>query len=423
MRGGEAPCDAFSSEKAFVAYGFISSGSAFMSVDSFLASGNSPGDFTRPGALRAGAPRCRVGILGFGTVGSAIARRLAAAGDGGVDGLDLTHILDRRALAKRDDLHGRPPALHSNIVWTTRIEDVLASDVDVVVEAIGGMEPAAEWIRAALLAGKSVVTANKQVIAHHGTALLQLAERQGRQLRFEAAVGGAMPIVRAVSDGLAGDRLTRIVAILNGTSNAVLSRMEATGCTFAEALAEARHRGWAEADPSADVDGRDARAKLAILCGVGFGLRIEPSRIETRSIAPLQPSDLSDVRKRGATIRQLAFADYDRARATLTAWVAPAVVPRSSIFARTCGPQNAALITGEHAGEIGVFGAGAGGAATAVAAIGDLLAIARDRAAIVPAPVWSAVAIVNGLDRGVRIVDFENGSNEGQAGGQLAEAV
>ncbi len=117
---------------------------------------------------------------------------------------------------------------------------MLASDVDVVVEAIGGIEPAAGWIRAALLAGKSVVTANKQVIAHHGPALLQLAERQGRQLlRFEGAVGGAMPIVRAVSDGLAGDRLTRIVAILNGTSNAVLSRMEATGCTIAEALAEA----------------------------------------------------------------------------------------------------------------------------------------------------------------------------------------
>jgi homoserine dehydrogenase len=378
-----------------------------MAAGSFLSSGNTP--------------RCRVGILGFGTVGSAIAARLGAGH--GVDGLDLTHILDRRAFAKRDALSSQPSALHADIVWTTRFEDVLASDADVIVEAIGGIEPAAEWIRAALLAGKSVVTANKQVIAHHGTALLQIAERQGRQLRFEAAVGGAMPIVRAVSDGLAGDRLTRIVAILNGTSNAVLSRMEATGCTLADALAEARHRGWAEADASADVDGIDARAKLAILCGVGFKLRVDPARIDTRSIAQLLPSEFLDVRKRGGTIRQLAFAEYDRARAALTAWVAPVVVPRSSIFARTCGPQNAALVTGEHAGEIGVFGAGAGGAATAVAAIGDLLAIARDRSAIVPAPVWSSPATVKGLERGVRIVDLDQQSQEEQAGGTLAEAV
>jgi homoserine dehydrogenase len=399
-----------------------------MSVDSFLASGNSPGDFSHPAALVASVQRCRVGILGFGTVGSAIARRLGGAvSTGGVgaplDGLELTHILDRRAFAKRDALNGHAPACRANIVWTTRVEDVLASEVDVVVEAIGGIEPAAGWIRAALMAGKSVVTANKQVIAHHGAGLLQLAERQGRQLRFEAAVGGAVPIVRAVSDGLAGDNLTRIVAILNGTSNAVLSRMEATGCTVAEALVEARHRGWAEADPSADLDGLDARAKLAILCGLGFRLRVDPARIETRSIARLQPAEFQEIRRRGGTIRQLAFAEYNRGRAALTAWVAPVVVPRSSIFARTTGPQNAALITGEHAGEVGVFGAGAGGAATAVAAIGDLLAIARDRAAIVPAPVWSVPALIKGLDRDTRIVDLMNRSDDPQTGRRLAEAV
>src|SRR6185437_5066990 len=123
---------------------------------------------------------------------------------------------------------------------------------------IGGIDPAAGWIRAALAAGKSVVTANKQVIAHHGPGLLALAARQGRQLRFEAAVGGAMPIVRAVADGLAGDRLTRIVGVLNGTSNAVLSRMDASGCPMSEALADARRRGFAEADPSADLHGIDA---------------------------------------------------------------------------------------------------------------------------------------------------------------------
>jgi homoserine dehydrogenase len=366
-----------------------------MSVDSFVTSGTSPSH-----------KRCRVAILGFGTVGSAIATRLAGADP--VDGLELTHILDRRAFAKRDALtagEGRSLA-SANIVWTTRFEDILASDAEIVVEAIGGIEPAAEWIRASLAAGKSAVTANKQVIAHHGPSLLALAERQGRQLRFEAAVGGAMPIVRAVSDGLSGDRLTRIVAILNGTSNAVLSRMEAVGCTVPQALAEARARGWAEADPSIDLDGLDARAKLGILCALGFGLRVDPARIETRSIAQLQPADFDLARRRGGTIRQVAFAQYDRGRVALTAWVAPAIVPFSSIFARTVGPENAALISGAHAGDVGVVGVGAGGAATAVAAIGDLLTIARDRAAIVPAPVLSAPALITGIGRGADMVDL-----------------
>src|SRR5262249_19588652 len=136
-----------------------------------------------------------------------------------------------------------------------RIDDVLTSDVDIVVEAVGGVDDALEWTRAALMAGKSVGTCNKQLVAAHGPELLELAGRQGRQLRFEAAVGGAMPIVRAVGDGLTGDRITRIVAILNGTTNAVLSSMEASGCSMERALADARARGYAEADPSADLDG------------------------------------------------------------------------------------------------------------------------------------------------------------------------
>jgi homoserine dehydrogenase len=186
-------------------------------------------------------------------------------------------------------------------------------------------------------------------------------------------------------------------------------------------VADAKARGYAEADPSADLDGIDARAKLAILCALGFRLRVDPARIETRSIAHLQPADLQQVHHRGGAIRQLAFAEYDRARSALTAWVAPAIVPRSSIFARTCGPQNAAVITGEHAGDIGVFGAGAGGAATAVAVIGDLLTIARDRAAIVPAPVLSAPSIIKGLDRGTHIVDFVGRAEPSV--GLIAEAV
>lgn len=344
---------------------------------------------------------CRVAVLGFGNVGSAVARRLASSDFAGR--LELTHILDRHAAERRSNLRS---AAAARVAWTSSIDDVLISDADVIVETIGGVDPAAEWIRSALLAGKSVVTANKQVIARYGLDLLRLASRQGRQLRFEAAVGGAMPIVRAIADGLAGDQLTRIDAILNGTTNAVLSQIEATGCSMADAIQNAQAEGYAEADPSLDLDGEDARAKLAILCTLAFGLRVDPSTIPVRSSASVTTADFAAARADGCTIRQLAHAAYDRATATLTAWVAPARVETGSIFARTSGPNNAAVIVGAHAGEIGIFGAGAGGDATAVAVVSDVLAIARDRAAVVPAPTThSAFRIPNSEFLGSRTAE------------------
>jgi homoserine dehydrogenase len=334
-------------------------------------------------------PPFRVGIIGFGTVGSAVARRLTA----GIPGIQLTHVCDRRAAEKRSRLPVDAP-----LAWTTCIDDVLQSNVDVIVEAVGGLDPAGAWIRAALLAGKSVVTANKQVVARDGPALLRLAAQQGRQLRFEAAVGGAMPIVRAIGDGLAGDRLRRVAAILNGTTNAVLSRMDATGCSLSSALADAQARGLAEADPSLDLDGGDAAAKLAILCALAFGIRVDASCIDTRSAGEVTAADFADARRRGCTIRQLAHAEYDDDECTLTAWVAPVVVARESIFGRTVGAANVAVMTGAYAGDVVISGAGAGGDATAVAVISDILAIARDRAAIVPAPVLSVPRSIRGLD-------------------------
>jgi homoserine dehydrogenase len=350
-----------------------------LALNSFQTSGNSP------------TSRCRVGILGFGTVGSAVARRLT--GPDSLPSLHLTHICDRRAREKRP----RQSEPITRLVWSDRFDDLLASDVDIIVEAVSGGEPASDYIRGALLAGKSVVTANKQVIAHHGPALLTLAERQGRQLRYEAAVGGAMPIVRACGDGLAGDRITRIDAILNGTSNAVLARMEATGCSIDEAIAEACARGYAEADPSTDLDGMDGAAKLAILCALAFKVRVLPPQIETRTTAHLAAADFRDARERGGTIRQLAHAAYDIENRTLVAWVAPRFVPASSLFARIVGPENAAIVTGTYAGEVTIIGAGAGGDATAVAVLGDLVAIARDRAAIVPAPTLAEPVAITGL--------------------------
>ena len=323
----------------------------------------------------------RVALLGFGTVGSAVSRRLIESATHADNPIALTHILDRHAGEK-----AFAPESVAPIVWTTCIDDILHSDVDIVIEVIGGIEPALEWVRRALGTGKSVVTANKQLVARHGPELWALASRQGRQFRFEAAVGGAMPIVRAIVDGLAGDRLSRLVAILNGTTNAVLSRMEATSCSLNEALADARDRGYAEADPRADLDGDDARAKLAILCALAFGVRVEASDIPARSARSIQAGDFIEAQRRQRTIRQLAHAEYDRTRSRLSAWVGPVFVSADSVFARATGPQNVAVVTGEHSGEIGIFGAGAGGDATAVAILGDVVSIARDRAAIVPPP-------------------------------------
>jgi homoserine dehydrogenase len=358
-----------------------------LALNSFQTSGNSPGAPLGPRSAR-----CRVGILGFGTIGSAIARRLTAPDT--PPGLQLSHICDRRAREKR----AREPEFdEAGVAWLDRFEDLVSSDADIIVEAVGVAEPAADHVRGALLAGKSVVTANRQVMAHHGPALLTLAERQGRQLRFEAAVGGAMPIVRAIGDGLAGERLVKIEAILNGAANAVLSAMDETGCAMDAAVAEACARGYAEADPSIDLDGVDAAAKLAILCALGFQLRVPPGRIETRTTAHLQPSDFHEARNRQGTIRQIAHAAFDRDRALLVAWVAPRFVPLSSPFARVTGPQNAAILSGAHAGVVTLTGQGAGAEATAVAAIADLVAISRDRAAIVPAPILIDPAEIRGF--------------------------
>ena len=261
-------------------------------------------------------------LLGFGTVGSAVARRLTAPESGAPSNIQLTHIFDRRAAEKRASA-----AAAATSPGRSSIDEVLHSGADIVVEAIGGVEPAAEWIRAALLAGKSVVTANKQVIARHGAALLTLAARQGRQLRFEAAVGGAMPIVRAIGEGLAGDRITRMVAILNGTTNAVLSQMEATGCDARRRGSRRARRGYAEADPSADLDGDDARAKLAILCALAFGLRVDP--VADRRPIVARRSARPTSRGRGSAARRSARSPSPTTtarRPLLTAWVAPVEV-------------------------------------------------------------------------------------------------
>ena len=314
---------------------------------------------------------CTVGIAGFGTVGRAVARILAS---GAHPGVQLTHVCNRNVARKRVDWAG------GEVVWTDSFQALIDSPVDVIVELIGGQDPARSWIEQALAAGKSVVTANKQVIAQSGPALLRKAGRQGRHLLFEAAVAGGIPILRGLRDGVAGDRLWRIQGILNGTCNYILTRMECAGLSFEEALSEARRLGYAEADPSADVDGYDAQAKLAILVGVGLGRVVNVDDIPVEPITPVAAIDFVYARRLGCVIRQVATAELVRDGGGLHAAVQPALVPEASALARVDGSRNIVVVDGEFGGETAFSGFGAGGAPTAVAVVSDLMAIARRNA-------------------------------------------
>ena len=309
----------------------------------------------------------RVALVGFGTVGQSVARILC---EGGGRPLVLSHVCNRRVERKVVDW------LPHGVVWTSDFGDVLRSDADVVVEVIGGLEPAGDWIRKALEAGKSVVTANKQVMAHAGVELLRVAADHGRHLLFEAAVAGGIPIIRAVREGLAGDRLRRVLGVLNGTCNYMLTRMEADQVSFDDALREAQDRGYAEADPTADVDGGDAQAKLAILSAVGLGRSIVAAAIPLRSIRPVEPVDFTYARRLGCTIRQVSRAEVVSGAADVTASVQPMLVPVTSPLARAEGSQNVVIVEGACGGETAFRGFGAGGGPTAVAVVSDLEAIA-----------------------------------------------
>ena len=313
-----------------------------------------------------GSAALSVALVGFGTVGSAVARILC---DGAHRGLRLTHVCNRGVARKKVDWAPR------GVTWTEDIDVVLGSDADVVVELIGGLEPAASWIRRALEAGKSVVTANKQVIAQAGADLEALARRRKVQLGFEAAVAGGIPIIHGLRQGLAGDRLFRILAILNGTCNYILTRMEAGGAAFDAALREAQELGYAEADPSADVDGQDAQAKLAILSAVGLRCPIAPDDIPLRTITTVDAIDFVYARRLGCTIRQVSRAQRG-ADGRVCAGVQPMLAPQSSALARVSGSGNIVVVEGERGGETAFSGHGAGGGPTAVAVVSDLEAVA-----------------------------------------------
>ena len=308
----------------------------------------------------------RIALFGFGTVGSSVARILVESKP---QGLELTHIYNRGVARKRV---AWAPA---HVVWSEDADAVLSSDVDVIVELAGGLDPAGNWVRRALESGKSVVTANKKLIAYHGIDLERLAASKGGHLKYGAAVAGGIPVIPGLEQGLAGDRIERMEGILNGTCNFILSKMD-QGAEYATVLAEAQAKGYAEADPTEDVGGFDARSKLAILMRLALRVVVDPEEIVPQSITTVSAVDFSYARDLGCTIRQVARAQQSKGR--VAASVGPMLVDLRSPLAWSRGTENMVVLTGHYGGDVVFSGHGAGGHPTAVAVVSDLLALACD---------------------------------------------
>lgn len=311
----------------------------------------------------------KVALLGFGTVGSSVARVLEKQK---FPGIELTHIFNRNVARKRTSDAAK--AVPASVKWTENVDEILRSNVDVVIELTGGLNPTEAWLRKALASGKSVVTANKQLIAYRGASLQKLAAANGVHLVHGAAVAGGVPVIPGMLQGLGGDRVTRLSGILNGTCNYILSRME-SGADYATVLADAQQLGYAEADPSADVDGYDARAKLCILSRIALHAELDPDQVATQTISTVEAVDFSYAKELNCTIRQVSRAQLNGG--AVHARVAPMLVPLNSPLAWSHGTLNMVVTSGEFGGDVVFSGHGAGGEPTAVAVVSDLLAVAQ----------------------------------------------
>jgi len=332
----------------------------------------------------------KVAVLGCGVVGSEVIRLFQqhsaelAARMGAP--LELAGVAVRR--------QKRHPDVPPDLLTTDAVELVSRADVDVVVEVIGGIEPARSLILTAIKGGKSVVTANKALLAEDGAALHAAARDAGVDLYYEASVAGAIPLLRPLRESLAGDRLRRVVGIVNGTTNYILSRMDETGAGFSEALDEASALGYAEADPSADVDGFDAAAKAAILASLAFHTRVTAADVYREGIADVTAADVASAKAIGCTVKLLAICERTSTVDTdaVSVRVHPAMIPRTHPLAGVSDAFNAVFVEAHAAGELMFYGRGAGGAPTASAVLGDLVAVARNRLAGTQGPGESAYA-------------------------------
>jgi homoserine dehydrogenase len=286
--------------------------------------------------------------------------------------LAVTRVAVRDAARERDVPLSRE-------VFTTDAASVVADpDVDIVLELIGGIDPARELVLASFASGKPVVTANKELLANVGKDLFDAADAAARDIRFEAAVAGGIPLIAPLKESLAGERVIRMLGIVNGTTNYVLTRMSERGWTFEAALAEAQRLGYAEADPSADVDGFDAAAKCAILASIAFNTRVVASDVYREGIARITPQDIADAGRLGYVVKLLAIAELDDGE--VSARVHPAMIPATHPLASVRDANNAVFVEGAKVGQLMFYGPGAGGDATATSVVGDLVHVARNLA-------------------------------------------
>jgi homoserine dehydrogenase len=334
----------------------------------------------------------RVAMLGCGVVGSQVARLLTEqAGDLAARvgaPVELVGIAVRRLGLDRD------VDLPADLFTTDAHGLVTRDDVDVVVEVVGGIEPARSLIVAALEHGASVVSANKALLAEDGATLFAAAERAGRDLYYEAAVAGAIPILRPLRESLAGDRVTRVLGIVNGTTNFILDRMDTAGAGFGEALEEAQQLGYAEADPTADVEGFDAAAKAAILASIAFHTRVTAADVHREGITEVTAADVASAREMDCVVKLLAICALEHGPdgPAVSARVHPAMIPRSHPLASVHEAYNAVFVESAAAGQLMFYGPGAGGAPTASAVLGDLVTVARNRLAHTRGPGESTYA-------------------------------
>ncbi len=318
--------------------------------------------------------RVRVGILGCGHVGSALVRLIH----------DNADVIEARAgipleivrVAVADPTKQRDLPLPSKCFTGDAASVVGDPDVDIVVEVIGGIEPARALILEALMGGKPVVTANKELLATYGRELFECAEGAGVDILFEASVGGGIPLIRPLRESLAGDRIRRVMGIVNGTTNYILTRMSDAGASFADALAEAQRLGFAEADPTADVEGFDAAAKAAIIASIAFGARVVAGDVYREGIADVTLDDIASARDLGYVVKLLAVAEEFDGEVAVR--VHPAMVPVRHPLASVRDSFNAVFIEGDAVGELMLYGRGAGGAPTASAVLGDLVDAAKN---------------------------------------------
>ncbi|HKE50285.1 MAG TPA: homoserine dehydrogenase [Actinomycetes bacterium] len=318
----------------------------------------------------------KIALLGCGTVGAEVARRLDAHGPelaarAGAP-LELAGIAVRDPNRRRS---GLDPALFT----ADGTALVGRSDVDILVELIGGIEPARSLLLAAMERGMSVVTANKALLATHGPQLYEAAEKHGVDLYFEASVAGAIPLLRPLRESLAGDRIRRVLGIVNGTTNFILTRMDETGAEFTAALAEATELGYAEADPTADLAGHDAAAKAAILASLAFHTRVAVTDVYREGITAVSTADVASAKDMGNVIKMLAICELSADEQAVSVRVHPAMIPRTHPLASVREAFNAVFVEADAAGQLMFYGRGAGGAPTASAVLGDIVAVARHR--------------------------------------------